>query len=135
MNMDQDLKSTKYFISDKMAAGQHISLSAIIEHRKCYECRQVEESTSKPTKHIRQIVKHCAEMPDYLMPDIPLKESIFRVILAGGNKPMTVDQISEKLAVAWLSTGYPRNIAPTILYRLLQCSQGYSIVPVTDLKS
>ena len=40
----------------------------------------------------------CSSMPGYLTPDTPILDGIFRVFLANGNKPLSVQQLHERLA-------------------------------------
>ena len=83
---------------------------------------------SRPETHIRRIVKHCAEAPDYLLPDTPLKESIFRLILAGSNKPVTPEEISRDLTVKWALSANRRNVSQRVIQRLLDNSASYCVV-------
>jgi hypothetical protein len=37
---------------------------------------------------------HCSRQPDYIHDDLPLIDAVFRVLLAGGNKPLTARDLS-----------------------------------------
>jgi len=39
----------------------------------------------------------CSHRPDYLTPETPLLEGIFRILLANGNKPLSVLELYERL--------------------------------------
>jgi hypothetical protein len=39
----------------------------------------------------------CSKTPSYLTPDTPMLDGIFRVLLANGNKPLSVQQLHERL--------------------------------------
>nr|MBC7244336.1 hypothetical protein [Chloroflexota bacterium] len=39
----------------------------------------------------------CSTKPDYITPDTPLIESIFRVLLANGNKPLSILELHERI--------------------------------------
>ena len=60
----------------------------------------------------------------------PLKEALFRLILANGNQPMTADQISETLTQRWAMSAYPRNLTPHVINRILENSANYCIIPL-----
>ena len=72
------------------------------------------------------------QIPDFLLPDTPLKEAIFRVILAHGNEPMTAEDISEILTERWAMTAYPRDVTPQVIQRLLENSETYCIIKVPE---
>jgi hypothetical protein len=50
---------------------------------------------SDPLKSIRE---HCGRAKNYIHRDMPTLEAIFRIFLANGNTPMTLDQVREQLA-------------------------------------
>ena len=121
-----------YHIDLDLAKESGRSLANMIAARKCYTCRQNDSQktvmSSRPEIHIRRIVKHCAETPDYLLPDTPLKESIFRLFLAGGNKPVTPEEISRDLTVKWALSANRRNVSHRVIQRILDNSASYCIV-------
>jgi hypothetical protein len=50
---------------------------------------------SDPLKVIRD---HCGRTKNYIHRDMPTLEAIFRIFLANGNQPMTLEQVREQLA-------------------------------------
>jgi hypothetical protein len=46
----------------------------------------------------RAIREYAAHERDYISPDMPTLEAIFRVLLAGGNQPMSLEEIRDQLA-------------------------------------
>ena len=134
--MEDSEKARRYYIGLDSADGGHRSLAATIGWRKCYACRQAdtEESvlSSEPGEQIAQIARQCSDTPDYLLRDTPIKEAIFRVVLAGGNEPMTAEQVSGDLMSRWAISAYPRDLSPAVIGRLLDHSQSYSIVHLPD---
>ena len=136
--MEEPEQAHRYFIDVEGGGGDSRSITTLIAWRKCYSCRQSEgdESaiSSDPKKHIKQIAKQCAETDDYLLQDTPLKEALFRVILAGGNEPMTPEQIGESLQSRWSMSAYARDLSPAVIGRLLDNSESYSIAPVPEPK-
>lgn len=53
---------------------------------------------------LRTIGEHCARMKTYIHRDMPTLEAVFRILLATGNEPMTVEEIRERL-VEWCPGG------------------------------
>lgn len=43
------------------------------------------------------LINHCARQPDFLTSNTSLVDSVFRVLLANGNKPMTPVELSEAI--------------------------------------
>ncbi len=44
------------------------------------------------------LITHCARQPDFLTSNTSLVDGVFRVFLADGNKPLTPQELSEKLS-------------------------------------
>ena len=130
-----DTPSPRYFIDVGQAEALHRSLPLLVAGRRCYTCQQGDAespASSELQPFIDRIVEHCALTSDYLLPDTPLKEAIFRVILAGGNKPMTAEEISEILTDKWAMTAYPRVVTSPVIRRLLDNSENYCIAEVPE---
>jgi len=121
-----------YYIDLAGIGDQEISLSVVIAERKCYEHRPREADQSlldsEPQSHIAEITGHCSETADYLLQDTPLKEAIFRVILAGGNKPLSAQDVSDTLMERWAMSAYPRDLSVRVIERLLEHSENYHLV-------
>ena len=126
----------RYRIDAEAAKVQRRALSQMLTSRKCYNCQQADSGDPLEPPEVRpqveRIAEHCAQTADYLLPDTPLKEAIFRVILAGGNKPMTADDISQVLSEKWASTPFPRNTSTEVIQRLLDHSGAYCIWAVPE---
>ena len=132
---DQQPTFAKYFIDPAMADSTGRSLPVLVASRQCYMCLQGldEDSTihADSQDFFDQILGHCSQAPDFLLPDTPLKETIFRVLLAHGNEPMDAAQISEFIGQRWAMTQFPRNTSPEVIQLLLDSSDFYCIAPMT----
>lgn len=63
----------------------------------------------------------CSQKPDYLTPETPILDSIFRVFLANGNQPLSIRELHERLAKS----------SPDVILRILTRGQVYmGIKPV-----
>ena len=128
---DQHPVPRTYFIDPNAAEASRRSLSVLIAGRQCYMCRQAFEADevirSDPQDFIDQVAAHCSQQQDYLLPDTPIKEAVFRVLLARGNEPMDADQISGLLVEKWAMTPFPRSISAPVVQRLLDHSDYYCI--------
>ena len=133
---DQQPQFAKYFIDPAKAEDTGRSLPILVASRQCYMCQQgIDDEiaiASDPQDFIDQILGHCSQAPDFLLPDTPLKETIFRVLLAHGNEPMDPEQISAFIGQKWAMTQFPRNTSPEVIQLLLESSEFYCIGPVPD---
>ena len=95
---DQTADEPLYQIDTDGAFDKGRDIKSIIVSRMGYLLQQqlsVEELESvAPEDLVMQIVSQVAETEDYLLPDTPLKEAIFRVLLANANKPKGPQSIS-----------------------------------------
>lgn len=126
----------RYFISEEAAAQLNRALPIIIANRMGYISQQAFDEEPTPTSDIKpyiaRIVEFDSKEPDFLLPDTPLKESIFRVLLANGNRPMKAEEISEILTEKWAMTAYPRDLTPPVIERLLEHSGSYCIAKIVE---
>ena len=125
-----------FFISEEQAERIGAALPLMIANRLGYMDRQgLEEEPTADSDYrlyIDLIVGSSSNDADYLLPDTPLKEALFRTILANGNEPMNAEQISEILTERWAMSAYPRNLSPHVINRLLENSANYCIIPVPN---
>ena len=133
---DESEGNRKFVISEEQAARIGAALPLMIANRLGYMDRQaLEEDPSADSDIgilIDLIVSSSSHDADYLLPDTPLKEAIFRIILANGNEPMSADEISQILSERWAMSAYPRSLSPHVINRLLENSANYCIVPVEE---
>ena len=126
----------RYFIDYEQASERPLSLALVIASRRCYVCRQADEeepsASSDLTPYLERIIEHCTLTSDYLPADTPLKEAMFRVLLANGNEPMTAEEISLVLSGKWEMTPYPRDLSSRVIERLLDHSENYCIAHLPE---
>ena len=129
--IDENSAGPSYIVDLDSAEERGRSVTSLIAARKCYMCKQGDADlpvlSSTAEDHLAQIEEECSQTADYLLPDTPLKEAIFRVLLAHGNSPMTSQEISEDLSGRWTVSPYPRDVSAPVLSRLLEGVGGYPI--------
>ena len=92
-------------------------------NRVVYEVQDVGYG-DQPMKVIRE---HCAKERNYITPDTPVIEAIFRVFLATGNQPAAVERLREQLG-DWISLrDRPHNYAAELLERLIRNDRRYGL--------
>lgn len=136
---EQDDKPLPQYLINPDGTGKKLrSLALLIASKRCYQDQQADEEAPNAESNVKpfidQIREHCSETSDYLLPDTPLKEAIFRVILAGGNEPVTAEEISLILTEKWSMTAYPRDVSTRVIQRLLDRSSTYYIARVPEPK-
>ena len=128
---DEGPQYRPYFIDPESAEASGRSLPVLVANRLCYMCRQGYEDdqivTADPQDFMDIIVGHCSSEQDFLLPDTPMKEAIFRILLGNANEPMNAEEISADLSSRWPMT---RSTSPEIIQRLLDNSAYYCIGPV-----
>ncbi len=91
----------EFVISQEQALESGRSLPLMIIGRMSYADKQAFDEGPDPADDIKELIGRVVDSsskdPDFLLPDTPLKEAIFRVILANGNEPMTAEDVSELL--------------------------------------
>ena len=109
-----------YHIDPSWFEENNLSFDDIVAARMCDSCRakvgqEVEErapvfdkATGRMRFEVRQttygsdplkcIREHCGRAKNYVHRDMPTLEAIFRILLANGNQPMTLEHIREQLA-------------------------------------
>ncbi len=131
-----EARYSRFIISAEYAASVGASLPNMIADRMGYLEKQALEEPPAPNSDIQPlidlIVSGSSQQQDYLLPDTPLKEALFRLMLAEGNRPISADELSETLSSLWAMSAYPRNLSPHVINRLLEHSANYCIVPVDE---
>jgi len=102
------------------------SFSVMVSNYLCTKCRKklkIDQSESQPSDILKSIKSCCSKDEEFLSPMLPLQESVFRVLLANGNKGLTLQEINQEL-------GNRRGIeiyhtSPEFLTRLLENDRHY----------
>ena len=133
---EREPQPARYAISEDVAAQLRRSLATVAYSRQCYMCRQgldMEEAiTADWRDFMENISEHCSNEADFLLPDTPLKEAVFRFLLARGNKPATAEEISDELSRKWIATQFPRDTSPVVIKRLLDGARHYYCIAAVE---
>ncbi len=89
----------KYAISLDWFDRNKVSFVDVAVRRACSACKNKlsPEKKHNPQELIKVITEHCGKDKDYIHPQQPVIESIFRLFLATGNKPLTAEEIMMKV--------------------------------------
>jgi len=84
---------------------------------KCYKRLHASENEIPANEIIETIKGCCANDPQYITGNLPILESAFRILIANGNQPMKMEDLSKQLSERRGGDTY--HTSPRILYRLL----------------
>ena len=88
---------------------------------------EMPESFGTPSEMMKIVSSICAREPDYLLPGTPISEAVFRLLIANGNRPMSLLDIQTGLASAWASVIYLKNLSDEVVQRMLDSQNEYFI--------
>lgn len=63
---------------------------------------------------------HCAHLPGFITPHIPLVDAVFRVFIANGNRPLTPEELAERIQRPAQATTILRTLAGQRVYKGLR---------------
>ena len=76
------------------------SFSILARDTLCDKCRKKLKADTIEVKSadlLKAIQNCCSKSDDFITPGLPFQETIFRVFLANGNKPITLVELGERL--------------------------------------
>jgi len=86
----------KYYIDLAWYREQERSFALLVASRLC-PSSQKKKIPKSDTALINTLKQCCSKSEGYITLDMTLAESIFRLLLANGNKPMSLDQMQARL--------------------------------------
>jgi len=69
----------------------------------------------------------CSKAEDFITPELPLTECIFRLFLANGNKPLSLEQIQARLQQRLSDISGSRDLSIPKLQRILNSDRFYGL--------
>jgi hypothetical protein len=90
-------RDVEVFLRDYLCAEHQQALAAIDGDLR-YDVVDPETGEVRQIGGIQQVLMtHCARQPGYLSPDNTLVDSVFRILLANGNTPVSSNELSQRL--------------------------------------
>lgn len=146
---EPEREASRYFIDTASFEANRRSFAVMAQGRFCASCQAkigttTEERAPTVDKKSNRVVYEtrtmhfgdqpmavirscCSRQRNYITADTPVLEAIFRVFLANGNQPVTVERLREQLA-DWISLrDRPHNYAPELLERLIRNDRRYGL--------
>jgi len=151
MELNEELEAarTRYFIDERWFDQVNRSYRAMAQARMCDSCKgklgtetqermpAVDPRTGRVIFEIRSVPfgqnpispirSCCSKRRDYITPETPVAEALFRVFLSSGNQPMDLERIREELSSFVSMSDRPHNYSPDLLERIIKTDQYYGI--------
>ncbi len=127
-DINSEQLKTRWFIDVEWYDLNHRSFFILVRERLCPKCRQqlkVDKKEVSAAKLLTAIKKCCAKEPGFITADLPILESIFRLLLANGNQPLDLEELGKQLSEQRGGDTYRTSVE--ILSRLLDCDQYYGL--------
>lgn len=125
-----------------MARRYHIDLNWLEENRRSFanlsssrlcevghsELKGLPDDQDRADRLFETIQECCAQQENFVSPSQPIMESLFRLFLATGNRPMTIEEIGQELA----DRRGGRAPLPQVIELLLEKDTFYGVRPLPD---
>lgn len=124
--------SGRYHISLERLAQLNRSAAHLIADRLTRACPSHGKSALglDPNSLIGEIQEFHADTGDFIRPDLPIQEILFRILLAQGNEPMRLSELHRELTERWSSALRPISIDQERLRRVLRADTYYGFAEV-----
>ncbi len=121
---DTNRVETRWFIDLNWYQRNNRSILALIQGYLCARCAgRLKSKGVSAADLLATIGDCCSRTPGFITRRLPVRESIFRLFLAGGNQPLTLEELGRQLS-EWRD-GDIYTTSPEILSRLLENDQYY----------
>lgn len=120
-----------WFINLDWYQQNNRSFFALAQGCLCPKCReQLKEGEVSADDLVTTIKDCCSKTPGFITGKLPILESIFRLFLARGNQPLSVEELGKQLS-EWRG-GDTYRTSVEILSRLLESDQYYGLRQVSE---
>lgn len=122
----------RYYVSLSRLEELNRSAVHLIAGRLTAACPSYGNSASYPDPGslIREISEFHGDTEDFIRSDMPIKEIVFRTLLASGNDPMFLSDLHHELTVRWSNAVRPIAIDEGHLARVLDSDTYYGFAQV-----
>ena len=122
--------SSRWFIDLDWYQQNNRSFLALAENCLCPKCRKKLKGETSAADLLKTIKGCCAKAPDFITGRLPILESMFRLFLANGNQPLSLEEMEGQLS-EWREGGTYRT-SVEVLSRLLSSDRYYGLrqIPV-----
>ena len=122
-----------YQISAERLDELNRSFEMMLLSRRCRSCKEQAPDLANPPSakdQIKHIVGCCGQDETFIRPGMPIQEIVFRLLLSGGNRPMSLEGIHYNLSERWATPDNPMAFDRDGLKRVLDADDFYGFVEV-----
>ncbi len=131
----EETQEFKYFIDPQRSKELGRSLETMLLSRRCASCRiELSRQPEPPPaeQQIKDIAQCCSTAEDFIRPEMPLLEIVFRTLLAAGNRPHTLEELHYAVTERWATPTNPRSLSAKDLRRILVRDRFYGFREVEE---
>jgi hypothetical protein len=106
------------------------SLDIMLASRRCPDCvEKLKKAKTRPSvkDQLKDMTKCCATKEEFISPGMPLREIVFRLLLKGGNRPMSLKDIHYAVTEQYAMPTHPMNVSAASMKRILDNDMYYGI--------
>lgn len=91
--------ASRWFIDFDWFPRHNRSFTAIAQDCLCPACRKQRAVVGEGSApELLAVIKGCcAQQPGFITPELPVRQNIFRLLLARGNQPLELEQLSQQV--------------------------------------
>ena len=130
-------ETTEPYYTVDLAAVEALgrSAAAVVASRLCEAAREKvgspENLRSAKFADLQKLLRqHCKNDSEFLNPQLPIAETVFRLLLITQDGPVALSTLHNEVARLWMDATWPRNISTEALARVLSNDSYYGIVEV-----
>lgn len=134
--MNEEQENPSYFLDLAWYEEQGRSFTTLVGSRLCPSCRaKYAQMEGHRPSDVLSLVRDCsAHSPDFISPDRPIMELVFRLFLISGTQSLGLAEIQRRLQEKLGSLGLPRDLSLRMLKRLVGHDRYYGLRPVPGPK-
>jgi hypothetical protein len=121
-------ESPLYYISFERLDELHRSAVAVLAARRGPSSPsrlKPDNELSDPQELVDEIAEHDAREQDFIHPNMPIQEIVFRILLARRNQPTQLSDLHYELTEKWATPIRPINVTAAGLRRVLDSDTYY----------
>jgi len=133
MNKDVTVTEQRWAINLEWLRANNRSFTNTVKNSLCPKCRKklkIDHVELKANDLLKALKTCCSKSVDFITPTLPIHESVFRIFLANGNQPLTLQELGDQLNQRRGMDSYRTSVQ--VLSRLLKNDQHYGLQPVPD---
>ena len=124
---EADASPTYYISFDRVASFGRSAVAVLAARRAPMSPSmvQADHELDDPQALVDEIAEFGPQEEDFIRSDMPIKEIVFRILLAHGNRPTPLQEIHEELTGKWSTSIRPINVTESSLARILDQDNYY----------